>query len=234
TDVTLTASASDTATGGSTIAAIEYNMDAGSFVPMAPTDGSFDSPSEAATAALGPFASAGVHNICARATDTAGNVGAEVCTLVAVYDPSAGFITGGGWIDSPLGAYAGDPLLEGKANFGFVSKYKKGATTPDGQTQFQFHAAGFTFHSTSYAWLVISGPKAQYKGAGTVNGSGDYGFLLTANDGQVSGGGGIDKFRLKVWDKATNTVVYDNQLGATDDADATDAIEGGSIVIHTK
>ena len=30
----------------------------------------------------------------------------------------------------------------------------------------------------------------------------------------------------------TNAVVYDNQMNDPDDADATDAIEGGSIVIH--
>jgi hypothetical protein len=48
----------------------------------------------------------------------------------------------------------------------------------------------------------------------------------------VNGGGGVDKFRIKIWDKATEEVVYDNQLTDLDDADATDAIEGGSIVIH--
>jgi hypothetical protein len=41
--------------------------------------------------------------------------------------------------------------------------------------------------------LVIAGARAQYKGLGTVNGSGNYGFLLTAIDGQVNGGGGVDK-----------------------------------------
>ena len=29
----------------------------------------------------------------------------EAEALVAVYDPTAGFVTGGGWIDSPSGAY---------------------------------------------------------------------------------------------------------------------------------
>jgi hypothetical protein len=50
----------------------------------------------------------------------------------------------------------------------------------------------------------------------------------------VNGGGGVDKFRIKIWNKATSTVVYDNQLGDVDNADATDAIEGGSIVIHAQ
>ncbi|HKA52592.1 MAG TPA: hypothetical protein VKJ47_02920 [Candidatus Binatia bacterium] len=75
-------------------------------------------------------------------------------------------------------------------------------------------------------------PKAQYKGAGTINGSGNYGFMLTANDGQVNGGGGVDKFRIKIWDGATGAIVYDNQMGDADTAGATTAIAGGSIVIQ--
>ena len=92
--------------------------------------------------------------------------------------------------------------------------------------------ANLNFQSTSYQWLVIAGAKAQYKGFGTINGSGDYGFLLTATDGQVNGGGGVDKFRIKIWDKATGNVIYDNQMSAADNADATQPLAGGSIVIH--
>ena len=155
-------------------------------------------------------------------------------TLIVFYDPSGGFVTGGGWINSPAGAHTLNPALTGKATFGFVSKYQKGATVPSGNTEFQFNVANFNFKSTSYDWLVIAGARAQYKGSGKVNGLGDYGFILTATDGQISGGGGVDKFRIKIWDKMTGTVVYDNQLGAGDDADPTTALGGGSIVIHKK
>lgn len=34
----------------------------------------------------------------------------------------AGFVTRGGWIHSPSSAYAADPLLSGRASFGFVSR----------------------------------------------------------------------------------------------------------------
>jgi hypothetical protein len=71
----------------------------------------------------------------------------------------------GGWIDS-IGRYIPDPSLTGPATFGFVSKYQKGATTPTGQTEFQFKVAGLNFHSTSYEWLVIAQSKALYKGEG--------------------------------------------------------------------
>jgi len=145
-----------------------------------------------------------------------------------------GCSTGGGWIWSPPGAYAEDLTLEGKAIFGFVSRYKKGATGPTGETEFQFRVADLNFHSTSYDWLVIAGARAQYKGSGTINGVGDYGFMLTAIDGQIQGGGGTDKFRIKIWDKATESVVYDNKAGELDTGDAATVLGGGSIVIHKK
>ena len=91
---------------------------------------------------------------------------------------------------------------------------------PTGETEFQFKAGNLNFHSNSYEWLVVAGARAQYKGVGKINGMGDYGFMLTAIDGQVNGGGGVDKFRMKIWDRTTGSVVYDNQLGASDDATA--------------
>jgi hypothetical protein len=43
----------------------------------------------------------------------------------------------------------------------------------------------------------------------------------------------IDKFRIKIWDKDNGDgVVYDNQNGDGDDADAKTSIGGGNIVIH--
>ena len=82
----------------------------------------------------------------------------------------------------------------------------------------------------------MAGPKAQYKGSGTVNGAGDYGFLLTATDGQQPGGGGVDKFRIKIVDKSTDMVVYDNVPGEAEDIDDANpqVLGGGSIVIHSK
>ena len=86
--------------------------------------------------------------------------------------------------------------------------------------------ADLDLKSTSYDWLVITGAKAQYKGTGTITGSGHYGFLLTAIDGT------LDKFRIKIWDKASGEWIYDNQLGASVNANPSTVIQGGSIVIH--
>ena len=146
---------------------------------------------------------------------------------VVFYDPEGGFVTGGGWIIAPTGSctglgttYSCSPSLTGKANFGFVSKYKKGANIPDGNTEFQFHAAGLNFKSTAYEWLVVAGSKAQFKGSGTINGAGNYTFQLFANDNSP----GADEFRIKIWETSSGAMIFDNK--------SDQAIAGGSIVVH--
>lgn len=165
----------------------------------------------------------GIYDVCLTVSD--GVYSDTECTLAIVYDPSAGFVTGGGWINSPEGAYRPDPLLTGKANFGFVAKYKKGASEPDGQTEFQFQVADLNFHSSSYQWMVVTGSNyARFKGLGTINGMGNYKFMIWAGDGIP------DTFRIKIWEEDENngveTVIYDNG--------SDQAIAGGSIVIHAK
>jgi hypothetical protein len=230
TSIALNATLAD---NGSKIKWAQYSLDGeATWVPMLPVDGAFDSRTENVTALIGPFTTPGVHEVCVKGIDAWFNLGEKTCIFVVAYDPEGGFVTGGGWISSPLGAYAPSPSLTGKATFGFVSKYKKGAKVPTGETEFQFKVANFNFHSESYEWLVVAGPKAQYKGVGTINGTGEYGFMLTAIDGQINGGHGVDKFRIKIWDKATDEIIYDNQMGASDTGDPTTALGGGSIVIH--
>lgn len=181
-------------------------------------NGSFETPGNTVnyTAGLTP----GIYDIYARATDPGGEDATDDA-IVVVFDPNGGFVTGGGWIMSPAGAYTADPSLAGKATFGFVSKYVKGSTFPVGNTNFQFQAAGFHFQSTSYDWLVVAGKSAKYKGVGTINGAGEFKFQLSAVDGSP------DTFRLKIWTEdqfGIETLIYDNG--------SQQAIGGGSIVVH--
>ncbi|RTY89808.1 T9SS type A sorting domain-containing protein, partial [Flavobacterium sp. GSN2] len=164
----------------------------------------------------------------------AGGGCASSIAYLPVYDPNGGFVTGGGWINSPAGAYVANATLVGKANFGFVSKYKKGSNVPEGNTEFQFQAGNLNFASSAYdlGSLVVAGSQAIYKGVGTINGTGQYGFMVSAVDGQVNGGGNIDKFRIKIWNKITGAMVYDNNLGMDDNGVPTTVLGGGSIVIH--
>ncbi|WP_185748813.1 PKD domain-containing protein [Humibacillus xanthopallidus] len=171
---------------------------------------------------------AGVYTASVTITDDDGGLDTETALVpVVVYDPAGGFVTGGGRITSPTGAFTPDASLAGKATFGFVSRYQKGATIPSGNTEFVFHAAGLSFHSSSYDWLVISGAQAQYKGVGEVTGlgatdNGSYKFILTAVDGGRLGGTAPDTFRIKIF--RDDTVLYDNGPGTP--------LEGGSIIVH--
>jgi hypothetical protein len=185
------------------------------------------------------YTQAGIYTISLKVTDNYGASGELAANrYIVIYDPKGGYVTGNGYINSPAGAFAGDPTLTGPATFGFTSKYqmntnKKGApaTSLQGTTAFQFLIANLNFRSTQYDWMVVAGPKVIYKGTGTINKKGQYAFMLSAVDGQLPGGGGVDKFRIKIWDKFTGLLVYDNQLGTKDDADPTTAIAGGSIII---
>jgi len=168
----------------------------------------------------------GVYTLTLTVEDDDGDLDTATFQYVVIYNPEGGFVTGGGWIWSPEGAYTSDPSLTGKATFGFVSKYQKGANVPTGNTEFQFKVADLNFKSTSYDWLVVAGTKAQFKGVGTINGAGEYKFMLSAIDGSP------DKFRIKIWDTETGVVVYDNMLTADDMADPATEIQGGSIVVH--
>jgi PKD domain len=181
------------------------------------------------------YAAQGTYTVSMKVSDDDGGESNTLTVIVTVYDPGAGgFVTGGGWINSPVGSYAADPTASGRANFGFNSQYKKGAGVPTGETEFQLHFASFNFHSDAYEVLVVSGHKAQYRGTGRVNGVPGHRFVLTAYDGQISGGGGGDRFRIKITRISDNVVVYDTKMGTSDDMDLADplAIGGGSIVIH--
>ena len=177
------------------------------------------------------YAAPGVYTVELALSDGEAVATAAATQYTVVYDPDGGFVTGGGWILSPAGACAADPAVAGRATFGFVAKYRKGQTVPTGETQFQFRAAGMDFRSTGYEWLVIANSKAQYRGVGTVDGRGSYGFMLTAVDGDLRGTG-PDTFRIRIWDRADDAVVYDNMIRAPDTADPLTVLGGGSVVVH--
>ncbi len=129
------------------------------------------------------------------------------------------FVTAGGWIDSPAGAYAADPAATGKAFIPFTVKYKKGALAPTGNLQFQLLKSDLNFRSTSFDWLVInqSGTLAQIQGRGVI-GKEAYHFMVWVADGEP------DAYRIKIWND--EDILYDNG--------ALQPLGAGSIQIHVK
>ena len=229
TSVTVSAAFSDGATGDTHTCGVSWDDGA------APVAGTINA-AASTCAASRSYATAGVYQVGFTITDDDGLSATAAFQYVVVYDPSAGFVTGRGRIDSPAGAFTSNPTLVGPASFGFVSRYRKGETIPTGDTEFTFAVANVAFQSTSYEWLVVAGARAQYKGVGTMNGIAGYGFLLTAIDGQAKGGGGTDRFRVKIWRLADEAVVYDNGLGGSDDLDSASpqVIASGAVVINAR
>ncbi|HSG18776.1 MAG TPA: PKD domain-containing protein, partial [Anaerolineae bacterium] len=186
------------------------------------------------------YLDAGIYTVAFKVTNPIGLSTAAHPESVVVFDPSGGFVTGAGWINSTAGAYCPDPSLVGKANFGFVSKYVKGKQAPTGNTQFQFKTAGLTFSSEDYDWLVVTGgDSANFKGTGTINGqlspAGDpYKFKVWAGDGEP------DTLRIRIWYEYEaledmEFVIYDNVdllCDEVDDGGPKQPIGGGQIIVH--
>ena len=139
-----------------------------------------------------------------------------------VPNPTSGSATGEGWFNSPAGAYAANPAFAGKATFEFEAKYHEKSAKLTGSVQFSFK--GFSFQSTSFDWMAIEGGRMQLTGSGKINGKGEYGFMIN-----TASGGGKDTFRIRIWNKDTGEVVYDNMLGEADSVIPIALVHDGSI-----
>jgi hypothetical protein len=183
------------------------------------------------------FKDPGVYKVTLTVTNDLGEVNwvdtqNDTEAYVVVYDPTQGYTVGSGYIESPLGALFSDSTMIGKMSFGFNSAFFKGATNPKGESQLNFLLGNLDFNALNYDYLVIDKARAQFAGFGKVNGVSGYNFIVTVIDGNLAGGDGIDRFRIKIWDKATGAIVYDNQPGASDVVNPTTPIgPGGQINI---
>jgi hypothetical protein len=184
------------------------------------------------------FKTPGVYKVTMFVKDQNGvtswvNTAGDVESIVVIYDPNAGYTIGGGWINSPPGAYALDPNLAGKLSFGFSSQYFKGAANPKGETLVNFLVGDLEFNALNFDYLSISGAKAQFKGFGKINGASGYNFILTVIDGALATDG-VGRFRIKIWEKTTGTIIYDNEPGRSDADDPTTAVGAASSVTIKK
>ena len=143
--------------------------------------------------------------------------------MIVSYDPSAGFVTGGGWIQSAAGAYKPDLAAQWPGDLRVRLEIQKGAgaTAPTGNTEFQFQAGGMNFHSTSSV-----APREPGRHQRAVQGNrdhqrpGSYTFMLWATDNGNAG----DTFRIQI----TETTTVERPFTTT----VFRLIGGGSIVIH--
>jgi hypothetical protein len=174
------------------------------------------------------FPNPGVYAIRLSVSDDDGGIDTKLASgQVVIYDMSAGWVTGGGWIASPAGALTSAPATTGKLTFGFVARYQAGSTTPSGNAEFKLSMGKLDFRSTSFDWLVVGTATAELQGRGTMNGTGDYAFAVTAAEGPST-----DAIRIRIWNRLNGGVVYDSRPGEPLDNGATSALGGGSIQLH--
>jgi hypothetical protein len=146
-----------------------------------------------------------------------------------MYDPEGGFVTGGGWMDSPAGALASAPTSSGKVTFAFSVKYLKGRLAPQGNLTVQLHEPGLKLTAAAFEWLAVSGSAAQFRGQGTLqNRPGMHGFMVSVLQD------GSDRVRICVWNQATGAIVYDTHPGEQLDSGAGSPLMGGSVMIHAR
>jgi PKD repeat protein len=181
------------------------------------------------------YSNPGIYRVSLTVTDSYGNSATkESENYIATFDPDAGYVIGAGSIDSPAGAYKADSGT-GKAYFGFVSKYIRGKSVPEGLTEFYYETPKMNFYSVRNEWLIVEGAQATYKGTGKISGkTGDYTFVVSSVDGALKTTDKFDRFRIKITDKTTGATVYDNNLNPADDAVPETKIRTGFIIIVKK
>ena len=189
------------------------------------------------------YSTAGIYTVRFSVRDGDGGSDTRTATgKVVVYDPTGGWITGGGWIPSTEGASwitsvarvlpgtrrgtSNATSLTGKLTFALLARYENGAT-PAGNAGFKLQLTTFDFSSTALDWLVVTGSTAYLHGRGTVNGSGDYEFEASVVDDPQG-----DSIRVRIWNRATGEVVLDSQPGGNADTVGGTPVSGGSLEIH--
>jgi len=182
------------------------------------------------------FNTPGVYKLQMNVIDQTGaisytNTNGDIDAIVVIFDPNGGNTYGGGYYNSPAGALKSNPTATGKASYGFAMNYFKSSTNPKGEAQFEFKVGSFEFNALNFEYLVISNSMAQIKGTGKITGGqSGVGFTMTVVDGQLDGSG-VDKIRMKIYNKNNGSVIYDNQPGASDAALPTQAVGANSTIV---
>jgi hypothetical protein len=181
------------------------------------------------------FTTPGVYKLQMNVTDQTGitsyaNTNNDLDAIVVIYDPNGGYSYGGGWFLSQPGSLTTNAAAEGKASYGYSVNYRN-AAKPKGETQFEFKVGNFEFNALNFEYLVINGAKAQFTGTGKIiGGQSGIGFIMTVIDGALDGTG-VDKIRMKIFNRNTGFVYYDNQPGASEVADPVAAVGTNSSVV---
>jgi endonuclease/exonuclease/phosphatase family metal-dependent hydrolase len=182
------------------------------------------------------YAHAGMYTISTAVTDDDSGTDSKT-VLSVVFDPNGGFVTGGGFLDSPAGSLTTTPSATTKLHIELNPRYHNGDSGPapsGGKVKASLNGGGLRLDSSALDWLVVTPDhKTAIKGTGSVNGQDGYGFVVYGYDTDP------DSLRLVVWPLSYGTIpgtgtVYDNRPAAGYDLDQADpqSLANGSLKIH--
>lgn len=152
--------------------------------------------------------------------------------VLTVYDPDAGFATGGGWFEWPG---TGE-----RTNFGFTMKYNKKGTNLQGSLLVIRHIPGEGIYRVKsnaleglavgtndtdgelHGWATFTG-KATYAEPGWLEPIGNYEFVVSVTD-RNEPGNGTDTFRVQILDQNDQEVAAMTLPSPQD-------LDGGNIVV---
>ena len=162
----------------------------------------------------------GIYTLTLTITDEAGETTTDSFEYAVMYDPADQKIKG------TVKVVDETTSMHLSVNV----KPDKKSGVPKGHVRFNPDGAGFAdgFDATEIAYLLIFGDWAIVTGTGTIDGAGEYGFLVSALD--QSDKGGIDAFRVLIWNDAG--VVFDSQPGDDSIAMPTTVLTHGDIEIR--
>jgi hypothetical protein len=176
------------------------------------------------------YTATGLYTTVLTLTDQAGGVAQSNYKYVVVVNQAGGSEIGTGSFASPLGAYTRNTTLAGSVMITQLNaKYATDGTMNLGTNAFRlsYSSASMSLASTKMTWFVkTTTGKSWLRGEGTLltgTTSETVNYLLSVVDSTSV----ADKVRVKIWNKATGAVIYDNQPGSPDDADATQAVSTG-------
>ena len=201
------------------------------------------------------YTEVGIYNVCLTVNDGSLD-SAEVCTIAVVYDPSAGFVTGGGWIDSPPGAYMPGPTnIAGTFAGDFTSRFTNIECDPNNTPVTFTGSVEVTGIQPNGAVMIGLVDQGLYDSGDSAWGSGAYlylgrigtnvrigpsdGFMggelnqVGANVPYVDGGPNLLNFSMTIYNGEI-TVTYEGSdyvdtYGEIEDADVYDAYPGNEF-----
>ncbi len=183
-----------------------------------------ESPGSGTATASHNYSAPGFYTVTVTVWDDDGASDTATLGTVFVFDPDT-FVTGGGWVTSPVGASTGDPAHTGKATFGFIAKYHRDGSVK-GNVEFQLHK-GLNLHATKIDYLLINSGIAVFEGSGRVNGTNGFRFKVVATDERYAAST-KDLFWITIWNGSGT--IYDGSVYPAGGL----PIVGKGIQIHDK